>query len=25
MIGGVPDDPHPPLLLGRGEDDDHYI
>ena len=22
---GVPDDPHPPLLLGRGEDDDHYM
>jgi hypothetical protein len=25
MIGGVPDDPHPPLLLGRGENDDHYM
>ena len=24
MIEGVPDDPHPPLLLGSGEDDDHY-
>ena len=23
--GCPPDDPHPPLLLGRGEDDDHYI
>ena len=24
MIEGVPDDPHPPLLLGGSEDDDHY-
>ena len=24
MIEGVPDDPHPPLLLGSSEDDDHY-